>query len=218
VVIGALDIEPDVPIRADPAQEEADASQFPDRCSYSMHHWSIVEWAFCRIELVRGVATTVQVKVHAGPAISAAFRAVHADLAGVNQQSFGRVESEALDVEMLHVMSEAVVLSGVDGVELIDLHEVQAGHVGLFRRIDARLFEGPPDLGVSHSQTAADDEVLDAPVGREDRRRLCWTHSINASPPACPAGKFHDDCGIFPRVHRAPRKMKPERPSLPQVS
>jgi hypothetical protein len=28
MVIGALNIEPDVPIRADPAQEEADASQF----------------------------------------------------------------------------------------------------------------------------------------------------------------------------------------------
>ena len=44
-------------------------------------------------------------------------------------------------------MVEAIVLRGVHGVELVDLHKVQAGQVGLPRRVDTTLFEYLSRLG-----------------------------------------------------------------------
>ncbi len=82
-----------------------------------------------------------QVHVLVGPDVGQCLTGLEADRGRIDQQGLGRVEAEAFDVEVLDVVIEAVVLRRVHRIEVVDLHEVQARHVGLRGRIDARFFE-----------------------------------------------------------------------------
>ena len=83
------------------------------RSSYSLHHWSIcASRVFCRDSrwFVGWRYRSVRSTRLPGQTSRQRLARPQADLPGIDQQGLGRIEPETLDVELLHVVGEAVVL------------------------------------------------------------------------------------------------------------
>ena len=136
VGVAAPDIECDVPVGADASEEESDASQVSDflvvlRAPVVNHE----DGALAQLLGGRLGLTVAQAQVD--DSVRKYVPEVHAVsqryLVAVDEQTFGRVQTEVLDVIFLYVVVEAVVLLRVDGVELVNLDEMQSAQVGFAR-------------------------------------------------------------------------------------
>mmetsp|Transcript_7937 Transcript_7937/g.26368 ORF Transcript_7937/g.26368 Transcript_7937/m.26368 type:complete len:425 (+) Transcript_7937:2108-3382(+) len=133
-------VERHVPVRPDPAEEEANPAEGSDPVLVS--HAKSVH----RRERRRLLALALAVR---RPQTQREIDAPAEELAGVrprlaperpriDRERLFRVEAEALDIVALHVRPEAVGLLRVDGVKLVNLDKGEAAHIGLpARRVHA---------------------------------------------------------------------------------
>ena len=75
------------------------------------------------------------------PGIEQLLAVRQANFLAIYQESFGWVESEALNVELIDVVGEAIVLLWIDRVEFVNLHEMESSQIRFSGRIDAPLTE-----------------------------------------------------------------------------
>ncbi len=150
-VIGATDVEPDVPVGPDASEKEPQATQranllFPPlapvvdpRQHILLHPLGIGH------DLPRPQR---QVDRGVGPDRFQILLGRDPDFLAVHQQSLARIQSHAFDVVFLDVVVETVLLRRLDRIELVDLHEVQAAHVRSARRVHTVLLQQFPRRGI----------------------------------------------------------------------
>ncbi len=114
MVVRAFDIESDVAVRADTAEEETDAAQLAD--AMLVLHTPLIdrfEHEFLSAFKLIGGLTVAERQVHmiVGPDLSKSAKSgFRSNLRRIDKQSLRSVEPESLDVEVLDVIVEAVVL------------------------------------------------------------------------------------------------------------
>ena len=145
VGVAAADVECDVSVRADASEEESYAAHVPyllvvGRAPVVDHEDGLLLHLLGRAP---GVAVAQAQVYHSVGEHLGEVPAVHEGyLLAVDEYALGGVQAEVLDIVFLHVVVEAVVLAGVDRVELVYLYEVQAAQVGLLVEKESALFPG----------------------------------------------------------------------------
>mmetsp|Transcript_17994 Transcript_17994/g.63219 ORF Transcript_17994/g.63219 Transcript_17994/m.63219 type:complete len:281 (+) Transcript_17994:1970-2812(+) len=120
---------------------------------------------------------------------------IEADLGAIHQQGLVRVQAEALDVELLDVVVEAIMLLGRDRIELVDLNKgeaLQGGPRGLQAEPSGLLLDGqcgplsqdaldPLDevlRGLAGGKRAHSLRILLGPLQKSEGRRLAQGREV----------------------------------------
>jgi len=133
-----------MPVRADAAEEKADAAQgadlrlvlraiLVDAGNDLLLH--LFKAGFRLPGPQREVNDLIRKDLRQGFALG------HAEAPGVDEQGLAGIQTKAADIERIDIMMKAVDLGGTDGIKLIDLDEAQAGHLRFDGRVDAVRLE-----------------------------------------------------------------------------